>query len=204
MKTYEFSGKTYEEAVQNAKIGLQELEENLIIETKEEKGGLFSKKVTILVKRKDELTDFIKEYILELTRNIGFNPNLEIKKREEAIAVTIYADNNALLIGKGGKNMDALTTIVRQAVLNETGEYYKISIDVNDYKMKKQEHLISLAKKIAREVGKSKIEAKLDPMNSYERRLIHNELSKSKYVTTESVGEEPNRCIVIKPKETEE
>ena len=82
MKTYEFSGKTYEEAVQNAKIGLQELEENLIIETKEEKGGLFSKKVTILVKRKDELTDFIKEYILELTRNIGFNPNLEIKKRE--------------------------------------------------------------------------------------------------------------------------
>ncbi len=204
MKTYEFSGKTYEEAVQNAKIGLQELEENLIIETKEEKGGLFSKKVTILVKRKDELTDFIKEYILELTRNIGFNPNLEIKKREEAIAVTIYADNNALLIGKGGKNMDALTTIVRQAVLNETGEYYKISIDVNDYKMKKQEHLISLAKKIAREVGKSKIEAKLDPMNSYERRLIHNELSKSKYVTTESVGEEPNRCIVIKPKETKE
>ena len=61
-----------------------------------------------------------------------------------------------------------------------------------------------MAKQIAKEVKYSKVEVKLDPMNSYERRAIHNILSKNKYVYTESVGEEPNRCIVIKPKEIEE
>lgn len=202
MKKYEFSGKTYEEAVQNAKISLQELEENLIIEqTKEEKNGLFSKKVTIEVVRKAEIPEFIKEYILELTKNIGLNVNLEVKKRNDSLNISIYADNNAILIGKNGKNMEALTAIVRQVLSTEIGEFYKIAIDVNDYKERKQERLVKIAKSVAREVAKSKIEAKLDPMNSYERRLIHNELSNNKYVTTESIGEEPNRCIVIKPRE---
>lgn len=201
MKKYEYSGKTYEEAIQNAKIGLQELEENLIIHKKEEKSGLFSKKVTIEVIRKDEIAEFIKEYILELTKNIGFHVKLEVKKREDSVQFQIYADNNALLIGKNGRNMEALNNIVRQAVQTEIGQPYKMTIDVNDYKEKKQEQLVRLAKKIAKEVGKTKIEAKLDPMNSYERRLIHNELSSHKYVTTESRGEEPNRYIVIKPRE---
>ncbi len=201
MKKYEYSGKTYEEAIQNAKIGLQELEENLIIHKKEEKSGLFSKKVTIEVIRKDEIAEFIKEYILELTKNIGFHVKLEVRKREDSVQFQIYADNNALLIGKNGRNMEALNNIVRQAVQTEIGQPYKMTIDVNDYKEKKQEQLVRLAKKIAKEVGKTKIEAKLDPMNSYERRLIHNELSSHKYVTTESRGEEPNRYIVIKPRE---
>lgn len=201
MQKHEFSGKTYEEAVQNAKIELQELEENLIIKTKEEKSGLFSKKVTIEVMRRDEIVDFLKEYIIELTKKIGFNVNLEIKKREDAFHITIFSDNNALLIGKNGKNMEALTIVVRQAVATQTGEFVKVSIDIGDYKQRKQDKIVVLAKKIAREVGRTKIEAKLDPMNSYERRLVHSALADNKYVTTESVGEEPNRAIVIKPRE---
>lgn len=201
MKKYEYSGKTYEEAVENAKIGLQELEENLIIKTKEEKSGLFSKKVTIEVIRRDEIVDFIKEYVLELTKNLGLNTNLEVKKREQSLTLTLFSDNNAILIGRNGRNIEALNNIVRQVVQTEIGEYYKVTLDVNDYKVKKQQHLVRIAKQVAREVGRTKIEAKLDPMNSYERRLIHNELTNNKYVTTESVGEEPNRCIVIKPRE---
>lgn len=201
MQKHEFSGKTYEEAVQNAKIELQELEENLIIKTKEEKSGLFSKKVTIEVMRRDEILDFLKEYITELTKKIGFNVNLEIKKREDAFHITIFSDNNALLIGKNGKNMEALTAVVRQAVATQTGEFVKVSIDIGDYKQRKQDKIVVIAKKIAREVGRTKIEAKLDPMNSYERRLVHSALADNKYVTTESVGEEPNRAIVIKPRE---
>ena len=80
-------------------------------------------------------------------------------------------------------------------------EHYKINIDINDYKEKIHENLVRQAKKIAREVSKTKIDAKLDPMNSYERRLIHEALKDNKYVYTESVGEEPNRCLVIKAKE---
>lgn len=201
MKKYEFSGKTYEEAVNTAKIELQELEDQLIIKEKETKSGLFNKKTTIEVIRKAEIIDFVKEYIKELTQNIGIQVNLEVKKRHDQVNITLYADNNSILIGKNGKNMEALTTIVRQAVLTETGEFYKFTLDINDYKERKQENLVRLAKQTAREVGKTKIEAKLDPMNSYERRLIHTALADNKYVETESAGEEPNRYIVIKPKE---
>jgi len=201
MKKYEYTGKTLKEAIDNAKIGLQELEENLIINEKETKTGLFNKKVIIEVIRKDEVTEFIKEYVKELLKNIGVNANLELKKRNDSINITVFSDNNAILIGKNGKNMDSLTTIVRQVIQTETGEHYKINIDINDYKEKIHENLVRQAKKIAREVSKTKIDAKLDPMNSYERRLIHEALKDNKYVYTESVGEEPNRCLVIKAKE---
>ena len=201
MKKYEYTGKTLKEAIDNAKIGLQELEENLIINEKETKTGLFNKKVIIEVIRKDEVTEFIKEYVKELLKNIGVNANLKLKKRNDSINITVFSDNNAILIGKNGKNMDSLTTIVRQVIQTETGEHYKINIDINDYKEKIHENLVRQAKKIAREVSKTKIDAKLDPMNSYERRLIHEALKDNKYVYTESVGEEPNRCLVIKAKE---
>ena len=74
-------------------------------------------------------------------------------------------------------------------------------MDVGDYKVKNQKRIESLAKKVAREVSKTKIEAKLDPMNSYERRIVHTILGENSLVRTESTGEEPNRCVVIKPKE---
>lgn len=200
MDKHEFSGKSYDEAVNNAKISLQELEENLVIKEKECKTGLFTKKVTIEVVTREEVIEFLKEYIKELIKKMGLSANLEVKKREKSVNIVIYADNNSILIGKNGKNMDALITVIRQAVQTEIGEHFQFTLDINDYKEKKQEHLIREAKKIAREVGKTKIEAKLDPMNSYERRLIHTALVDNKYVITESVGEEPNRCLVIKPK----
>lgn len=200
MDKHEFSGKSYDEAVNNAKISLQELEENLVIKEKECKTGLFTKKVTIEVVTREEVIEFLKEYIKELIKKMGLSANLEVKKREKSVNIVIYADNNSILIGKNGKNMVALITVIRQAVQTEIGEHFQFTLDINDYKEKKQEHLIREAKKIAREVGKTKIEAKLDPMNSYERRLIHTALVDNKYVITESVGEEPNRCLVIKPK----
>ena len=203
MHKYEFSGKNYDEALNKAKITLQELEDELIIKEKETKSGLFGKKIIIEVIQKNEVIEFLKEYIKELTKNMGLSINLEVKKREKNVNITIYADNNSILIGKNGKNMDALVTIIRQAVQTEIGEPFHFTIDVNDYKEKKQEILVREAKKIAREVGHTKIEAKLDPMNSYERRLIHTALADNKYVVTESVGEEPNRCLVIKPKKEE-
>jgi spoIIIJ-associated protein len=94
--------------------------------------------------------------------------------------------------------MAALSTVVRQMVFNELGYYYKFNLDVGEYKLKQQKNLERMAHKLAREVAKTKVEVKLDPMNSYERRIIHNALNDDRYVYTESVGEEPNRCVVIK------
>lgn len=205
MEKHKFIGKTKEEAIENAKIGLQELEENLIIKEKEiQKGGLFkSKKIEVEVIEKREVVKEIKTYLSKLLKDLGFTANIEVKMNEEVPAYTIYSDNDSLLIGKNGKNLQALSIVANQYVKKEVGESFKFLIDVNAYKEKHERALVRLAKKVAREVATTKIEAKMDSMNSYERRIIHNALTNNKKVYTESEGEEPNRYVVIKPKEEE-
>ncbi len=203
MEKHNYSGKTKEEAILNATIDLQETEENLLIkEVKEEKGGLFkSKKVEIEVIEKRDLLKYIKDYTIKLLKNIGVTANIEVKNKEEVPTYTIYSDNNAIIIGRNGKNLKALQLIVNQHINKELGKSFKFILDINDYKEKHDKSIERLAKNIAREVVATKIEAKLDPMNSYERRIIHNALTNNKRVYTESEGEEPNRYVVIKPKE---
>jgi len=205
MEKHNYSGKTLEEAIQSAKEDLQEVEENLFIkEIGESKGGLFkSKKVDIEVVEKREVIKHIKEYLVKILKDMGFNVNVEIKNKEEVPKYIIFSDNDALLIGKNGKNLKALSMVVSQHLNTELGKNYKFSLDVNEYKEKREKSLERLAKKIAREVRTTKVEAKLDSMNSYERRIIHNALTNYKGVYTESEGEEPNRYVVVKPKEEE-
>ena len=202
MEKYNFIGKTKEEAIQQAKEKLQETEDNLIIRELETiKGGLFkSKKVEIEVIEKREVIKSIKDYLYKLTKMMGISANIEIKNKEEVPKFIIFSDNDAMLIGKNGKNLKALSTIVSAYVNAETGSNYKFLIDINEYKEKREHILERMAKKIAREVASTNIEVKLDSMNSYERRIIHNVLSNHKKVYTESEGEEPNRYVVIKPK----
>ena len=137
----------------------------------------------------------------KLLKNMGYSVNIEVKNKEEVPKYIIFSDNDALLIGKNGKNLKALSLVVSGYLNKELGRNYKFIIDVNEYKEKREQSLERLAKRIAREVGQTKIAAKLDPMNSYERRIIHNILTNNKKVYTESEGEEPNRYVVIKPKE---
>ena len=205
MEKHRFIGKTKEEAIENAKIGLQELEDNLIIRELETiKGGLFkSKKIEIEVIEKREVVKDIKNFLNKLLKDLGFNANIEVKMNEEVPAYTIYSDNDSLLIGKNGKNLQALSIVANQYVKKEVGESFKFLIDVNAYKEKHERALVRLAKKVAREVATTKIEAKMDSMNSYERRIIHNALSNFKNISTLSEGEEPNRHIVIRYKEDE-
>jgi R3H domain protein len=206
MEKQKFIGKTYEEAVNNAMISLQESEENLIIKKlSEEKGGLFkASKVEIEVIEKRNILPEIKNYIVNILKLSGFTVNIEVKNKETIPTLTIYSDNDSLIIGRNGKNLQALSIITNQYIQKLIGKSYKFILDVNSYKEKRDEHLENLARKIAREVAKTKIEVKMDSMNSYERRVIHNTLTNNKKVYTESVGEEPNRCVVVKPKKIEE
>ncbi len=205
MEKHKFIGKTREEAIENAKIGLQEIEENLIIKEQEiQKGGLFkSKKIEVEVIEKREVVKEIKNYLAKLLKDLGFTANIEVKVKDNVPTYTIYSDNDSLLIGRNGKNLHALSIVVGQYIKKEIGESYKFLIDINDYKEKREKSLERLAKKVAREVAETKIEVKMDSMNSYERRIIHNALANNKKVYTKSEGEEPNRCVVVKPKEDE-
>ncbi len=196
-----YTGKTKEEAINKAKLSLQETENNLYIRELETKGGLFGKKVEIEVICRDDLITYVKNFLKQLIENMGLTANLEVKKREDTVLFTIYSDHNSILIGKNGRTLDAITTITKQMIQNLVNRPFHFTIDIGEYKKQHEERLIRLAKKIAKEVATSKIEAKLDPMNSYERRIIHTTLAEDNRVRTESEGEEPNRYVVIKPKE---
>ena len=202
MKSYTYEGKNKEEAINKAVNELNTIRENLIVEVLEETKGIVKKKVVVKVIKQDEIVDFIKDTLNEITKSMGVNINLEVRKRNETISIKIFSDNNAILIGKNGRTITALQSLIKQMVYNVLEEKISIILDVENYKEKRIKSLEYLAKNTAKEVSKTKIEAKLDSMNSYERRIIHEALSNNRYVYTESTGEEPNRCVVIKPKET--
>ena len=201
MKKYVYDGKTKEEAIEKALTELNVAEKNLIVNVLEEKNTLLKKNVKIEVINYNDLIDYVKENIIEITKMMGMIVNLEVRRRDDNITIKIFSDHNAVLIGKNGRTIEALQTIVRQIVHNETQEFIGVILDVENYKDKRIKNLEYLAKKVAKEVKETKVETKLDSMNSYERRIIHSVLSDNKYVYTESIGEEPNRCVVVKPKE---
>ena len=201
MKKYTYQAKTFEEAKNEALASLMEQEENLYIREIESSTKLFNKKSVIEVVKKSDVLEYIKEMLKNITKYMGLSINMEVKKREDNVTISIYSDNNAILIGKNARTLASLTTIIKQAIYNQIGTYYNFVLDVSEYKEKQQYFIEKAAKKTAKEVARSKVEAKLDPMNSYERRIVHNALTNFKGVYTESEGVEPNRYVVIKPKE---
>lgn len=200
MKKYTYQAKTFEEAKNMALTELMEQQENLYINEIESSTKLFNKKSVIEVIKKEDVLEYIKELIKNITKMMGLTVNMEIKKREDNVTISLYSDNNAILIGKDARTLNALTTIIKQAIFNQIGTYYNFVLDVSEYKEKQQFFIEKAAKKTAKEVARTKVEAKLEPMNSYERRIVHNALTNFRGVYTESEGVEPHRYVVIKPK----
>ena len=161
MEKHRYIGKTKEEAINLAKEELQEVEENLFIKEIEViEGGLFKKgKVEIEVIEKREVVKDIKDYLVNLLKNMGYSVNIEIKNKEEVPKYVIFSDNDALLIGKNGKNLKALSTVVNGYLNAELGRTYKFIIDVNEYnkkrrkKTKKRKSKIIKRRKITRKKG---------------------------------------------------
>ncbi len=202
MKLEVFEAKTLEEAKNKAIKEMNVLENEIIYKTEEKKGGLFkSSSVLIKVVKINEVAEFLKEKLSELLKNMEIDAKFESSIRDEQINIKIYSDKNAILIGRNGQTLQAIQTILRQMVYNELGKYPYILLDVENYKEKKISNLEKNAKKIAKEVIKTKVGVKLDDMNSYERRIVHNALSEFKNISTTSEGEEPHRHIVISYKE---
>jgi spoIIIJ-associated protein len=124
----------------------------------------------------------------------------EIKIREELLNVNLITSNNSIIIGKDGKTLAAIQSLLKQILNNKTPFNIKLNIDVSDYKSKKRKYLEYEVKKICKEVLKTKVDVQLDPMNSYERRIVHTVISTFHELESESSGSEPNRYIMIKYK----
>ena len=199
MNTYKFEDKTIDEAKNKALKELNINEENIIIINKTEKNGLLKKSASIELVTVDEIINYLKDSLNEILSLIGIEANYEVRRRENRIEIKIFSDNNAILIGKNGRTMSSLQTLLRNSLQNKLGTKINVILDANEYKEKQQKNIERLAVKLAREVRKTKVEVKMDSMNSYERRLVHNALTNFKGVTTISEGEEPNRYVIIKP-----
>lgn len=201
LKNHKYEGKNIEETLNKALNELNASTDEVYYNTKEiEAGGLFkSRKYEVNVILKEDLLEYIKSYLKEITSLMGINVELETQKRENYIKVNMVSDSSSILIGKNGRTMLSLQDLLRQSIQTQANVRVNVILDANDYKEKQQRNIERLAIKLAKDVVKTGIEVKMDKMNSFERRLVHNKLTEFKGVTTISEGEEPNRCVVIKP-----
>ena len=146
----------------------------------------------------EEISAFVINYLDELLTNMHLEVKISAKFHNDQIIINMDSNNNAILIGKDGRTLKALQMIVCKHTYQQLKIYPNVVLNVNNYQEQREENLIRLAKKIVSDVKKSKNAVELDNMNSYERRIIHNALKDDKEISTVSVGEEPNRHIVIK------
>ena len=205
MEVKVFEGKNLEELITESLASLELKEEEVIINKEEIKSGLLKKtNYKISIYTLTDIQNYVKEYLAKITKLMGLDVTFESKIREQQIIIKMYSDNNSILIGKDGRTLSVLNLIVKQLLSNNYKIHPHIVLDVENYKEKQELNLERLAKKLAREVVKTKVDVKLDNMNSYERRIIHNTLSNNKKVSTISEGEEPNRHVVIKYVESQE
>lgn len=150
------------------------------------------------VVKKSDVQGYIKEYMEELGKKIGLNLTINIYEEENIFLVRINSENNSILIGKDGKTLNAIQYLLRKTLSNYLKFNINVNLDVSNYRKRIEKRFESEIKKVINEVLQTKMETKLDPMNSYKRRIVHSIASNYYNIATVSVGEEPNRCTIIK------
>lgn len=203
LKRVEIEAKNLVEAQKKAvellKIPLEKIKFTLI---KEKKGILgIGSSVTYEATPDINLALEGKAYIEEIVKNLGIEIQMEMRVQNEnkEIYYHILSSENALLIGRNGNTLKALQFLLRNYLNSYTDEFVIVNLDIGNYNDNRKRQLEIVATKTAKEVARSKVAVKLDPMNAYERRIIHSKLSEWRDVTTESVGEGEDRAVVIKP-----
>ena len=168
-----------------------------------ENAGSFGKvKYLVSVVTKYDVKDFIRDYLNKFLEYLDIK-NVDIKFKDNGGDLNVYVssldeEEARLLIGKKGKFLKSLQHLLRKSLRNKLGFGIKVNLDIAGYRKHKEEILKREVRKIAKEVQKTKIDAKLDSMNSYDRRIVHMVVSEFDNVITQSEGEEPNRYVVIK------
>ena len=201
MMTVEKSAKTKEEAIALAlaELGIEESEATIEVVDEGSKGflGLGSKdavvKVTANPNTSKRATDFLSK-LFELT---GEEVNVEATADGDTLRVNLSGPDMGIVIGKRGETLDALQHLTSLVVNRGDNEFLKVSLDAENYREKRNEALESLAHKLANKVVRTRRSTTLEPMNSYERRIIHSALQDHESVTTYSVGQGINRKVVI-------
>ena len=207
MDFVEFSAKTVDDAITEACQKLTVTSDKLEYEVIEEGSsgflGIGAKPAVIKARIKNSVADKAKEFLKEVFDAMNMVVVIDVKYDEENrnIDIELSGDEMGVLIGKRGQTLDSLQYLVSLVVNKDEDEYIRVKVDTEDYRKRRKETLENLAKNIAYKVKRTKRPVSLEPMNPYERRIIHSALQNDKYVTTHSEGEEPFRRVVVTLKE---
>ena len=198
MKTY--TAKTLEEAIELVANEKGCSKEEVTYEVIEEKKTLlgFGNSVTIEAYVPQDIKDFIFDYLGNYFTELNQAVSIEIITEDDAYKIILDAENNAIIIGKGGQTLRAITNVLKGAVNNTFKRRVNLYVDVNHYKEDRYRKVKRIATRVAKEVRKTHIDAALDPMPNDERKVIHQFLNEFKNIKTESEGKEKKRHIVIK------
>lgn len=193
-----FEAKNLDEVLKIASEDLGIPSTDVIYDILEEKKGLFKSVIKISVYETSDYVDYAVKYLKTVVEALGFTPEFATEIDGDVIKIEMGTNHNSILIGKNGKTLLSLNEIVSVAMNVKFKKRIRVLLDINDYKNERYRKVISIAKRIAGEVAKTKQDATLEPMPSDERRAIHNALSEYRNVTTESVGTGRERQIVIR------
>ena len=203
MEYIEISAKTVNDAITEACQKLTVTSDKLDYVVVEEGSsgflGIGAKPAVIKAKVKDTVEDKAKDFLKEVFDAMNLAVVIDVKYDEESrnMDIELNGDEMGVLIGKRGQTLDSLQYLVSLVVNKDVEEYIRVKVDTEDYRKRRKATLENLAKNIAYKVKRTKRSVSLEPMNPYERRVIHSALQNDKFVTTHSEGEEPFRRVVV-------
>lgn len=203
MEFIEVSAKTVDDAITEASIKLGTTSDKIEVEVIEKGStgflGIKSKPAIIKARKKNDTVDNIREFLENVFSAMNMEVTIDIKKAEDdkVYEVELSGKEMGLLIGKRGQTLDSLQYLTNLAVNKHSDGYIKVKLDTEDYRQRRKDTLENLAKNIAYKVKRTKRPVSLEPMNPFERRVIHSALQDDRYVETHSEGEEPFRHVVV-------
>ena len=203
MEYIEVSAKTVSDAITEACQKLSVTSDKLVYEVIEEGSngflGIGAKPAVIKATVKCSIEDNVKSFLKDVFEAMNMTVVVDVKFNEEekTMDIDLSGDEMGVLIGKRGQTLDSLQYLVSLVVNKETDDYIRVKVDTENYRQRRKDTLENLAKNIAYKVKRTKRTVSLEPMNPYERRIIHSALQNDKYVTTHSEGDEPFRRVVV-------
>ena len=203
MEYIEVSAKTVDDAITEALVKLRTTSDQIEYEVVDKGSagflGIARRDAVIKVRKKYSVEGNITEFLQKIFAAMDLEVQILITKDDDSNTYNVELKGNdmGVLIGKRGQTLDSLQYLANLAVNKNSEEYIKVKIDTEDYRKRRKETLENLAKNIAYKVKRTKRSVSLEPMNPFERRVIHSALRNDKFVTTHSEGEEPYRHVVV-------
>mgnify|MGYP000306581344 FL=1 len=205
MKYKEYKGKNVDEAITNACVELGISADKLDYEVVEKGSngflGIGSKAAIIKARKNQSIEDIAREFLNKIFSAMELTVKLDINvvegEKENTININVIGDDMGILIGKRGQTLDSLQYLVSLVVNKESEKFNRVKLDTENYRERRKATLENLARNISLKVKRIKKPVALEPMNPYERRIIHSALQNDKYCTTKSEGEEPYRHVVV-------